>query len=158
MDELRSLNWPQVVMFFPTTLLTRAPSKDVLSGYLTRVTFLQRAVSELIPPADPVARLGVDLSELGLSKDTPVLIGGVNGRNNTAKKSSIPATPSSSQDLPKVKPFRPLPRAVGHDQVKGKQIQQRHSQRHQMDEREQLLGQNDQGERNKHAVNAAAHF
>ena len=54
---------------------------------------------------------------------------------------------SASAPLPKIKPFRPLPRAPGPDQVKGKQIHQVRDQRHQLEDREELFQQTDSGTR-----------
>ena len=128
------------------------PSRDVLGGYRSRVTFLRRVLTELTPPSDPVPRLGLDVPELGLGKGEEVLLGdGQSCRERRRKKQQelhgeIDPASSSSTALPKVKPFRPLPRAIGQDEVKGKQIHQRRDQRHQLDQREQHFGRTDEGE------------
>ena len=89
-------------------------------------------------------RLGIDLPVLGLRKDDPVLIRGI----NAPVAGADPAGGALSAVLPEIRragPLTGLPRAAGNDNDLAKEIRQRRDQRNLTQDRMALFGESDSG-------------
>ena len=145
------LQLPKLYNFNLHFLPYRAPSKDTLNEYDSRLTFLQKMVTELSPPSDPVPRLGFDLPELGLKKNEVVLIHGLTSPDPELETGYL------GKVIPEIRAAggQGVPRVVGNDNLLATQIHQRSDQRKLMSDRAELFESSDSGMYNKRNTSLA---